>query len=346
MIPKQFEVRILFRQPAVLRIERDRAAKVLERGARLLAPRHRDRHHVVRVIVFGIFGERSLQVLDRGGLVAGVERNGCGVDTFFGGPRRGFARRQLAFADLQIEPGALEQLPLIRVPFDHHTQRVGGGTEVVALERLESPFVQRDRLVIRRLSGRRRRRRRGSGSGLDGGRSGDVGPHRPTRGYGLPPGRFTSGGAGAGGPVRLRHQSRARLGSVSRRDSNKSLVGGSSHRRRLSLLGRTTKFTRGLEPSIDFIRGQAKRPGDLAGSVARRQVVVFYQSTNFCLNGVVAYGGSLVNQWLARRDNHSELALRHGKTRKEFANWSNDQVLVCLCQLSSNSNRPIVNQMP
>ena len=63
---------------------------------------------------------------------------------------RGFARRRLALADVQVEPDALVELLFLGVLAQDRFEQVGGRRVVVALERLEAAFVQRDGLEIGR----------------------------------------------------------------------------------------------------------------------------------------------------------------------------------------------------
>src|SRR5262245_61628331 len=230
-LAQRFEVGVLPGKSPVLGVERDGTAEVLERGGRVLTPRHRHRHHVMRVIVLRILGERALQVVDGRGLVAGVERHRRRIHPLLGGSGIGLLRHQLALADLEIEARALEELALVGITLDDAAQGVGGGGKVMTLKGLKAALVEGDGFVIGRLPQWRRRWLRSSGSRVNGGGAGGFGARRTPGGRnGPPPGGLTSGGAGAGGPARLRHRSRRAVGSVSRKDSSKSLAGGSRWR--------------------------------------------------------------------------------------------------------------------
>ena len=129
-----------------------------------------DRHHVMRVIVAGILGERALQVVKRVGFVSGVERDRGSVDPFVGVFGAGPSVRARA-RNFQVEPGTFEQLALIGIALNDGAQRVGGRGEVAALQRLQPALVHRHGFVIGRLSRRRltvrRRRWRDRLHGLD-----------------------------------------------------------------------------------------------------------------------------------------------------------------------------------
>jgi hypothetical protein len=64
----------------------------------------------VRVLLQG-FGEVSQGSVG----IPGVERDSCRVDALRGRLRAGRATGGLAFADLQIQPGPLDKLTLVRV---------------------------------------------------------------------------------------------------------------------------------------------------------------------------------------------------------------------------------------
>ena len=118
---------------------------------------------------------------------------------------RGFARRRLALADVQVEPDALVQLLLLRDTARRtDSSRSIAPVVVVPLQRLEAPLVERDRLEVGRAraagaGGRWRRRRRLAARGR---RGCDVG---------LPTRRRLPDGFGLRLRPLLRHELRLRL---------------------------------------------------------------------------------------------------------------------------------------
>ena len=89
--------------------------------------------------------------------VAGVQRDRRGVDPFRRCLGAGGRAGGLALADPQVEAGALDELAFVGIALDDCRESVGGGLEVVALERPDAALVHRDGFVEARLSGRRRR---------------------------------------------------------------------------------------------------------------------------------------------------------------------------------------------
>ena len=154
LVAERFEVRILTSAGAILAVQGDRTAKVLERGRRIAALSAGRRHHVVRVIVTGIFLQRALQMPHRRRDVAGILGDGRGVDPLVGRLRGWFLGLQFPLADFEIQPGAFQQLPFVRIALDHIAQRGGRGGKIAALQSLQASFVHRDRLVIGRLARR------------------------------------------------------------------------------------------------------------------------------------------------------------------------------------------------
>ena len=151
----RFEVRIASGEGAVFRVERDRTLEVRDRFGVLAALGVRDREHVERVIVVGIFVAHEAQVHDRLIVLAAVDGERRRVEPFFDGLRRGLAGRDLAPADVEIQPHALVQLFFFRVLAQHRFEDVLGAAVIVMLERLEAAFVQRHRLEVGRSALRR-----------------------------------------------------------------------------------------------------------------------------------------------------------------------------------------------
>ena len=151
---------------------RDGLPQVLERFVDSPSHAERHRHDVVRVVAVRVIaaaraaGDRARRV------IAGVQRDGRGIDALRGvlGPAAG--ARGFALADPQIEARALQQLALLGVALDDGPEEPGGGLEVVPLERLDAALVDRDGFVEARLAGRRgagRRRAPSTGCRLSAG---------------------------------------------------------------------------------------------------------------------------------------------------------------------------------
>ena len=62
---KRLEVGVAFRERPILGVERDRALEVCDRLSRLAALGVRDREHVKRVVVVGVFVPNQPQVRER-----------------------------------------------------------------------------------------------------------------------------------------------------------------------------------------------------------------------------------------------------------------------------------------
>src|SRR5262249_47023116 len=76
-----------------------------------------------------------------------------GIQTFLDALRRGFARRGVPLADVQIQPDAFVEFLLFGVLPEHRLKQFQRVVEVVTLQRFDTLFVNRDRFDIRR-SGR------------------------------------------------------------------------------------------------------------------------------------------------------------------------------------------------
>ena len=109
--------------------------------------------------------EGALQVAERRVRIAGAQRHRRGVDPLGGRLRAGRPLRRLAFADPEVEPGALDELALLGVALEHLAERLGGAGVVVPLQPPDAALVDGDRLVEAGLLRRRWRRRRRDGLG-------------------------------------------------------------------------------------------------------------------------------------------------------------------------------------
>ena len=88
----------------------------------LAALRVRDGEHVERVVVVGILVADEAQVRDRLVVAAAVDGERRGVETLVDRLRRGFARRGLTLADVQIQPDALVQLLFLGILAEHRLE--------------------------------------------------------------------------------------------------------------------------------------------------------------------------------------------------------------------------------
>jgi len=75
---------------------------MIDRGGRVAPLRACDRHHVMGVLVPGIFRQGALQVAESGGDVARVLRDRRGIDPLVSGFWRRFLRLQLALASATV----------------------------------------------------------------------------------------------------------------------------------------------------------------------------------------------------------------------------------------------------
>jgi hypothetical protein len=151
-----FEIRIPSREHAVLGIERNCTLKMSD-GLGVLAPlRMSYREHVQRVIVVRVFVAHEAQVRDRLVVAAPIERQRRRIQSLFDRLRGRVARRRVALADLQIQPNPLVQLLLFRIPLQDGSKAIDGGIVIVPLKRIESLFLQPNRLDVRRADGRSR----------------------------------------------------------------------------------------------------------------------------------------------------------------------------------------------
>jgi hypothetical protein len=103
------------------------------------------------VIAVGCLAEGPVQMLEGGGRVAGIQRDGGGVDGFGGRLRSGWASRRLTLADLQEKTSALDELALVRIALNDIPEARGGRLEIMPLECPDARFIERQRLVERGL---------------------------------------------------------------------------------------------------------------------------------------------------------------------------------------------------
>jgi hypothetical protein len=114
-----------------------------------------DGKHVERVIVVGILVANQAQVRDGLVVLAAVDCERGGVQTFGHGLRRVFALRSLSLADIQVETDALVKLLLVRVLPEHTLECVYRRAIVMTLKGFEPTLVKRDRLEVGRSPLRR-----------------------------------------------------------------------------------------------------------------------------------------------------------------------------------------------
>src|SRR3954454_9951671 len=168
VIAARLQVRILARQSAIVRVQANRAAQVIDGFVRPSAHPERDRHDVVSVIALRILAECALEMVQGASVIARIEGDRRGVDPLcrrFGSRR---LPRGLSLADTEIEPGAFEQFPFLRVAIENGAKEPGGPVVVVALEGLHATLVNGNRLVESGFPGDDRRGRRLGGGLRDG----------------------------------------------------------------------------------------------------------------------------------------------------------------------------------
>ena len=145
-------------------IERNGALEVANRLLAAPAQAQRRRHDVVRVIVLVVCRNGALEVTQGAGVIAGIQRDGRGVDGIPAVASTGGACRAISRSRNPDEhPGALDELAFLGILVDDAAEQLGAGGIVVTLESLHATFVDRDSLVEARLSGRDR-----SGGGAGG----------------------------------------------------------------------------------------------------------------------------------------------------------------------------------
>ena len=151
----------------------------------------------MRVIALRGFFQGPAEVSEGALDVAGVQGDRRRVDGFGRGLRTRRPPSGLPLADLKVEPGSFDQLALAWIPLNDTPEAIGGGFEVVALERANPRLVHRERLV----EGWPTRRRGRSRDFLGLRRLGRQDPH--PRGHGPRAGAFIPA-LGLGGRLNLR----------------------------------------------------------------------------------------------------------------------------------------------
>ena len=123
---KGFQVGILPREPAIFRIELDRAQQARHRLWKLAAQRKDDGAHVMRVIVERLVSDNFANVSKRLSVLAGIECERGGVKLFLNATWGRLALGSaLPIADVEVELNTLVQLLLIGVVREHGAKEVG-----------------------------------------------------------------------------------------------------------------------------------------------------------------------------------------------------------------------------
>ncbi len=100
-------------------------------------------------------------------------------------------------------------------------------------------------------------------------------------------------------------------------------------------------FTATLQQAIHLIRRHPVTLADTAHRFPARESGVFYQSTKFSCDLVGADGLFRKIAGLGGCQEDRKLPPRIAETGENFINWSDDQFLVGLCQLSSNTDQSV-----
>ena len=125
-----------------------------------------DGEHIERVVVVGIFVANEAEMRDGLIVLPAVDGERRGVEPLVDCLWRRFAGRGLPLADVQVQADAFEELLLIRKLTQHRLEQPGRLVVRMALQRLEPPFINRDRFEVCRSPLRRRRGRRLAGERL------------------------------------------------------------------------------------------------------------------------------------------------------------------------------------
>jgi hypothetical protein len=115
----------------------------------LIALGVRHGQHVDGVVVIRVLVTDQAQMRDRLVVLPSVDREGRCVKAFVDRLWSGLALRGLSLTNIEVEPHAFVQLAFFRVLPQDRFQQVGRLLIGVALERLQSTLVKRDRLEIR-----------------------------------------------------------------------------------------------------------------------------------------------------------------------------------------------------
>ncbi len=167
---KRLEVGVAFRKRAILGVERDRALEVRDRLGRFAALGVRDRQHVKRVIVVGVFVANQPQVCERLIVAPPVDGKRRRIQALFLRLRGGLLRRDLTVADVQVLPDPFVELLFLGILPQDALECLGCPFEIMPLQCPHPALVERDRLDVRRtvLGSPRRRlrwRRHNRGAG-------------------------------------------------------------------------------------------------------------------------------------------------------------------------------------
>lgn len=146
--PQRLEIRIEARPGPVLHVGGDRLFQIAYRGFGLAALRVGHRKEVQRLVVSGILAADAVEMARGAGGVPRVEGEGRGVEAFLDGLRFGGRRRDVALAETEVKPDAVEELALVREVRDHAAEQGGGVFVAVLLHSTDRPLVQADGLDV------------------------------------------------------------------------------------------------------------------------------------------------------------------------------------------------------
>ena len=156
------EIGVALRERAVLGVERDCAFEVCDGFGRFAALGVRNRQHVQRVIVVGVFVANQPQVCEGLVVAPAVDSERRRIQTLFLRLRGGLLRLDLAVADVQVLPDAFVQLLFLGILTQDALECLGCPFEIMPLQCPHPALVKCDRLDVRhpvlRSPGRRLRR--------------------------------------------------------------------------------------------------------------------------------------------------------------------------------------------
>src|SRR5262245_61242992 len=101
------------------------------------------------MVALGILRERPVQVLECGVRIARVQCDCCGVNRLGGRLRSGGSPRRFPLAHLQIQPGSLDQLALVRISLNDVPEVGGRAAKIMTLQPSDAGLVQSQGLVER-----------------------------------------------------------------------------------------------------------------------------------------------------------------------------------------------------
>jgi len=145
---QRLEIGIASRQRAIFRIERNGTLEMRDRLGRLVPLCVGDGKHVKRVIVVRILVADEAKMRHRLVVPPAVQRERGGVEPL--ADRRGstFARADLAFTDVEIQPYTLVKFLFLRVLTKDRLQQLERRRVIVTLHRAYGAFVDGDRLEV------------------------------------------------------------------------------------------------------------------------------------------------------------------------------------------------------